>query len=174
MRWRRTVDSRPRRPTRARSSRSAMRRVRVTSIAPISSRRAKSRREGRERGTGNREPSLLAERIGLHMTKLSGSSASVHSSRFPVPAVLSLVLLAACNDVAPIFNRPGAQTAHERYAVGLAKAGLDSTALGRDWLAAAQSSIRAPLTVAVPFRETGYFAASEARAVGYAIALRDG
>jgi len=88
--------------------------------------------------------------------------------------VLLLVLGAACNDVAPIFDRPRALSAHERYAQGLAKAGLENTALGRDWLAAAQSSIRTPLTVSLPFRETGYFAASEARAVGYAIALRNG
>jgi len=84
------------------------------------------------------------------------------------------VLGAACNDVAPLFERPRALSAHERYAHGLAEAGLEKTALGRDWLTAAQSAIRTPLTVSLPFRETGYFAASEARAVGYAIALRNG
>ena len=103
-----------------------------------------------------------------------GSRFPLPGSRFPVPAVLLVVLGAACKDVAPLFDRPRAPSAHERYADGLAKAGLEKTALGRDWLAAAQSSIRAPLTVALPFRETGYFAASEARAIGYAIALRDG
>jgi len=108
------------------------------------------------------------------MTKLFRPWASVPGSQFAVPAVLLVVLGVACKDVAPLFNRPRALTAHERYADGLAKAGLEKTALGRDWLAAALTSIRAPLTVALPFRETGYFAASEARAVGYAIALRDG
>src|SRR5262245_21819896 len=108
------------------------------------------------------------------MTKLSRSSASAAGSRFAVPAVLLVVLGAACSDVVPIFDRPRPLTAHERYADGLAKAGLEETALGRDWLAAAQSSIRSPLTVALPFRETGYFAASEERAVGYAVVLRDG
>jgi len=43
-----------------------------------------------------------------------------------------------------------------------------------DWMAAARSSIRQPLSVSLPFREAGYFAATEARAVGYAIKLRDG
>ena len=108
------------------------------------------------------------------MTSSFRLSGSVPRSRFPVPAVLLLVLGAACNDVAPIFNRPRALTAHERYAEALADAGLEKTALGRDWLAAAQSSIRTPLTVSLPFREAGYFAASEARAVGYAIPLRNG
>ncbi len=93
------------------------------------------------------------------------------SSRFPLPAALLLAL--GCRDI-PLFEPPPPPSAHERYANGLAKAGLEKTALGRDWLAAAQSSIRKPLTVSLPFRETGYIAASEARALGYAIALRNG
>ena len=107
------------------------------------------------------------------MTSVARPRNSVAGFAFPIPAVV-LVLGAGCNTVAPIFNGPRAQSAHERYEESLEKAGLEKTALGRDWLAASQSSIRAPLTVALPFRETGYFAASEARAVGYAIALRDG
>jgi murein DD-endopeptidase MepM/ murein hydrolase activator NlpD/SH3-like domain-containing protein len=108
------------------------------------------------------------------MTSSFGLSSSAPGSLFPVPAVLLFAMGAACTDVAPRINRLRALSAHERYAESLEKAGLEKTALGRDWLAAAQSSIRAPLTVALPFRETGYFAASEARAVGYAVALRDG
>jgi murein DD-endopeptidase MepM/ murein hydrolase activator NlpD len=108
------------------------------------------------------------------MTKPSRLRTPVPGSLFPVPAVLLLVLGAGCKDIAPLFDQPRALSAHERYANGLTEAGLEKTALGRDWLAAAQSSIRTPLTVSLPFRETGYFAASEARAVGYAITLRDG
>jgi len=84
------------------------------------------------------------------------------------------VLAAACDKVAPLFEAPRPASAHERYAKGLERAGLEKTALGRDWLAAARSSIQKPLTVVLPFRETGYFAASEARAMGYAISLRNG
>jgi murein DD-endopeptidase MepM/ murein hydrolase activator NlpD len=82
--------------------------------------------------------------------------------------------IAACNNDIPFFEPPRPASAHERYADGLHRAGLDSTALGRDWTSAAATSIRQPLTVAVPFREVGYFAANEARAVGYAVRLRDG
>ena len=81
---------------------------------------------------------------------------------------------AACNRVAPLFEKPRPASAHERYAEGLTRAGLEKSALGRDWLAAARTSIGAPVAISLPFRETGYFAASEARAVGYAISLRDG
>jgi murein DD-endopeptidase MepM/ murein hydrolase activator NlpD/SH3-like domain-containing protein len=85
-----------------------------------------------------------------------------------------VVFAGACDKVAPLFESPRPASAHERYADGLERAGLGKTALGRDWLAAARSSIQKPLTAQVPFRETGYFAASEARAMGYAISLRNG
>lgn len=89
-------------------------------------------------------------------------------------ALAVLVALAACRDGLPLFERPRPASAHERYADGLERAGLASTALGRDWVTAAQSAIRQPLTVSLPFREAGYFAASEARAVGYGMRLRAG
>jgi murein DD-endopeptidase MepM/ murein hydrolase activator NlpD len=82
--------------------------------------------------------------------------------------------ITACGKDLPFFDPPRPASAHERYADGLERAGLDSTALGRDWTLAAASSIRQPLTVSLPFREVGYFAANEARAVGYAVRLRDG
>jgi murein DD-endopeptidase MepM/ murein hydrolase activator NlpD len=89
-------------------------------------------------------------------------------------AVIAALLVAACKDGIPLFEPPPPPSAHERYAKGLEKAGLEATALGRDWLAAASSSIRQPLSVSLPFREAGYFAASEARAVAYAVRLREG
>jgi murein DD-endopeptidase MepM/ murein hydrolase activator NlpD len=96
------------------------------------------------------------------------------SKGHPFLGALFLVLAAACDKVAPLFESARPASAHERYADGLERAGLEKTALGRDWLAAARSSIQRPLTIALPFREAGYFAASEARAMGYAIALRNG
>jgi len=103
------------------------------------------------------------QRIGSGMTK-----------RLRFLSAFLPVLATACDKVAPLFESPRPASAHERYADGLERAGLEKTALGRDWLAAARSSIQKPLTVALPFRETGYFAASEARAMGYAISLRNG
>jgi peptidoglycan LD-endopeptidase LytH len=65
-------------------------------------------------------------------------------------------------------------TAHERYGQALIAAGLDSTALGRDWLNASDSALRAPLGTRLPAREQGAYAPSEARAVAYRVSLRDG
>ena len=96
-------------------------------------------------------------------------------SRFPFPFLGAVIALAAaCRDGIPLFELPQPNSAHERYAHGLERAGLEKTALGRDWIAASQSSIRRPLSAPLPFREAGYFAASEARAVAYAVKLRDG
>jgi len=89
-------------------------------------------------------------------------------------ALLGALALVACRDGVPLLGPPKPSSAHERYADALDRAGLSRTALGRDWVAAAQSAIRQPLTVTLPFREAGYFAASEARAVGYAFTLRAG
>lgn len=88
--------------------------------------------------------------------------------------VAALLVLGGCGEGIPLFESPPPRSAHERYAHGLERAGLASTALGRDWVAAAASAISQPLPVALPFREAGYFSASEARAVGYAIRLRAG
>ena len=67
-----------------------------------------------------------------------------------------------------------ALTPHERYAKRLRDAGLDSTAIGSGWLSAADSAIRRPVVVGLPFRETGYLSPAEPRAVGYRVSLRRG
>jgi murein DD-endopeptidase MepM/ murein hydrolase activator NlpD len=71
------------------------------------------------------------------------------------------------------FGRPN-ETAHERYARSLTEAGLAGTGLGREWLAASDSALRAPLVIALPLREAGFYSRSEARAVAYRFNLTDG
>ena len=66
------------------------------------------------------------------------------------------------------------KTGHERYARSLRDAGLDNTALGREWLAAGDSALRTPYLLPLPARELGAYSRSEARAVAYRIALRTG
>lgn len=84
----------------------------------------------------------------------------------------SLLLLAACN--LPDAVRRVPPTAHGRYAQALRDAGLESTALGREWLVASDSALRAPLAAVLPSRELGAYSRSEARAVAYRVSLRDG
>ncbi len=92
-----------------------------------------------------------------------------------LPLVLLSFLLAACTTGDPLaVFRPTPATAHERYGQALMDAGLDSTALGREWLAASDSALRAPLAAPVPTRELGVYVRSEARAVAWRVSLRDG
>jgi murein DD-endopeptidase MepM/ murein hydrolase activator NlpD len=83
-------------------------------------------------------------------------------------------LLSAC--AAPTTLRRAFVPAypHEEYARSLRQAGLDQTALGRDWLAASDRALRTTLSVTLPYRETGYFAPEEAGAVAYRFEARRG
>ncbi|HEX6058140.1 MAG TPA: hypothetical protein VFZ11_03900, partial [Gemmatimonadaceae bacterium] len=56
---------------------------------------------------------------------------------------------------------------HERYADELRDAGFAGFALGRAWLAVADSALARPVDVELPHREAGYFAADEADAVAF-------
>src|SRR5262249_3849164 len=53
-------------------------------------------------------------------------------------------------------------------------AGLDGTALGRDWIRASDQALRAPAIVQVPYREEGFLTAEAPAAVGLRVALRRG
>ncbi|MGH7710722.1 MAG: peptidoglycan DD-metalloendopeptidase family protein [Gemmatimonadaceae bacterium] len=88
-------------------------------------------------------------------------------------SVLSLlVFLVACGDAIRIGGKR--ETPHERYARALTDAGLAGTGLGREWLAASDSALRAPLFGTVPLREAAFYSRSEARAVAYRFNLADG
>jgi peptidoglycan LD-endopeptidase LytH len=86
---------------------------------------------------------------------------------------LLLASAAACDDI-PIFARPEPPTAYERYAVALQNAGLDSSALGTEWLAASDSAMQQPVPVTLPYQELVHFERSEARSVAYRLALQEG
>jgi len=91
--------------------------------------------------------------------------------RWPVPV---LVLAAACSQPEP--PRPALTEAptHERYTAALAEFGLDRTALGQDWLRAADAAVADPIPAALPFRETGYLPPDQPTAVGYRFDLDRG
>jgi peptidoglycan LD-endopeptidase LytH len=84
------------------------------------------------------------------------------------------VLLSACAPSTVLRRAFPPSFPHEEYAQGLRQAGLDQTALGRDWLAAAQGALQTTLTVTLPYREMGYFAPHEPGAVAYRFDARRG
>jgi murein DD-endopeptidase MepM/ murein hydrolase activator NlpD len=76
-----------------------------------------------------------------------------------------ILLLASCtNSGSPgLF---GKKSPHDSYGDKLKDAGLSGSALGRKWFTAAEHSLTSPLSVNLPYSETGYFAAEEPKAVG--------
>lgn len=85
-------------------------------------------------------------------------------------ALLALVLLAsACREIESLREAGRARTPHARYGESLREAGLDQTALGRDWLAAADRALAEPVPATLPFREASYFTPEQATAVAYRI-----
>ena len=67
-----------------------------------------------------------------------------------------------------------ATTPHQEYVRQLQEVGLDRTALGRDWIAAATGALAGPVDVEPPYREARYLDPSLAAAVAYRIVLRRG
>lgn len=74
-----------------------------------------------------------------------------------------LPFLFACKSGKSLF---GSKRLHEQYAQKLRDAGLQETALGRQWFLAAERALNSPQTITLPYKETGYFAAEKPRAAG--------
>ncbi|MEZ5317518.1 MAG: M23 family metallopeptidase [Vicinamibacterales bacterium] len=91
-------------------------------------------------------------------------------------AVWILLLAGVACGPPPEPPRPALTAAptHARYAAAISEFGLDKTALGQDWLRAANQALAAPTPAALPFHESGYLAPERPEAVGYAFELRRG
>jgi murein DD-endopeptidase MepM/ murein hydrolase activator NlpD len=89
------------------------------------------------------------------------------------PVVLWIVALSSCKrEIVPEAYIPTG--AHDAYRHALSQAGLDRTALGRDWAKAAELALRSPTVVAAPFAETFYVDSGKAFALGYRFPVKRG
>lgn len=91
----------------------------------------------------------------------------VHTLLRHVPIVLLVAGVSACTGVGPTTSLLRSSSPHEQYGQSLRAAKLDRTALGTDWLAVGERALRDSLKITVPYRESGYFSANKAFAVGY-------
>lgn len=92
------------------------------------------------------------------------------------PSIL-LLLAAALTFFACSSSRKTLSTKkapREQYASRIADAGLQTTTVGRLWFAAAEKALVGPLTITLPYRETGYFAAEKPEAAGYIFQVKRG
>ena len=111
----------------------------------------------------------------VHMSSRFPQRAWLARSRGSIVALALTACAAACDAPSALRDLAAAPaTAHEQYARGLRDAGLAESALGREWLDASDSAMRAPLEIVLPYLESGFYSRSEARAVAYRITLRGG
>ncbi|GAB2518931.1 peptidoglycan DD-metalloendopeptidase family protein [Spirosoma aerophilum] len=82
--------------------------------------------------------------------------------------------VAACTGVGPTASIFRPASPHEQYGQSLKQAKLDRTALGTDWLSVGDRALRDSLKITVPYRESGYFSANKAFAVGYRLDAQRG
>lgn len=98
-----------------------------------------------------------------------------HEARSLVLLVFLGLPILACGPDVEIVPQPFLPTsAHEAYGHALEQADLDTTALGRDWRQVADKTLEAPVDVSLPFRESGWFDAGRADAVGYRFSVEGG
>jgi murein DD-endopeptidase MepM/ murein hydrolase activator NlpD len=86
---------------------------------------------------------------------------------------LLILLVAACGPQKKgLFGDK--RSAHEKYGDRIKEAGLDKTSMGARWFFAASKSLAQPLSISLPYREAGYFAADAPSAAGYVFNARRG
>ena len=82
--------------------------------------------------------------------------------------------IAGCAPGSPLREAVRPSSPYERYAQSLRDAGLDRTALGRDWLAAGDAALATATPVDLPLRETGYLPPDEPAARAWQFNLVQG
>jgi murein DD-endopeptidase MepM/ murein hydrolase activator NlpD len=84
------------------------------------------------------------------------------------------VLLWGCVPGSPLREAVRPSSPYERYAESLRDAGLDETALGRDWLTAGGGVLANATPVDLPLQETGYLPPDEPAARAWRFSLAQG
>ena len=83
-------------------------------------------------------------------------------------------VLSGCAPGSPLREAVRPSSPYERYAESLRDAGLDETALGRDWLAAGDGVLTTATPVDLPLRETGYLSPDDPAARAWRFSLAQG
>jgi murein DD-endopeptidase MepM/ murein hydrolase activator NlpD/SH3-like domain-containing protein len=86
----------------------------------------------------------------------------------------ALLVAGACEEVEQFQDRFRDLTPHEAYLAALTEAGLDRTALGRDWMAAGRRAVEEAASVGLPFQEEGFIAPEDPGAMAYRVRVRRG
>jgi murein DD-endopeptidase MepM/ murein hydrolase activator NlpD len=106
-------------------------------------------------------------------------TSSSHARRAPIRSALGLILglatsaLTACGS-GTLRQQLESRPPREAYVRALGDAGLDRSAVGRDWIAAGERALAAPAAATLPLREEGAFTPTDPAAVAWRITPRRG
>lgn len=103
----------------------------------------------------------------------SGGTSVVMRAIASTLTLVALLALSGCG-IGTVVDTIRDLTPHERYAKALTDSGLEGTAMGREWLAAADSVLRHATDASLPLSEVVYYDRSQARAVAWKFSVRDG
>lgn len=85
---------------------------------------------------------------------------------------ICITLMASCStSQRGVFVK---KTPHEKYESKLKEAGLANTQLGQLWMQAANKSLTTPISINLPYKETGYFEMNMPGASGYVFSAKRG
>jgi murein DD-endopeptidase MepM/ murein hydrolase activator NlpD len=85
------------------------------------------------------------------------------SMRFLPGLLLIALFFSSCKTNSRLF---GKKSARDIYESRLNESGISKTTLGNSWFSAASSALSQPISITLPYRQSGYFAADKPRAIG--------
>jgi murein DD-endopeptidase MepM/ murein hydrolase activator NlpD len=88
--------------------------------------------------------------------------------------ILLIVFGTGCDRVRRLQDALFPRPPYDAYVASLRRAGLDTTVLGREWIAAGQTAVTLPRAVMLPHRSTDVIRADEPSAVAYRLELTRG
>jgi murein DD-endopeptidase MepM/ murein hydrolase activator NlpD len=91
--------------------------------------------------------------------------------KFTAIAIIAASTILSCSSTSGVFSK---KTPHEQYEEVLDDKDLDKTPAGRQWLAVSRNVLQYAVDAAIPFRQTGYFPAGRAHALGIQFRAKKG
>ncbi|MBC7743524.1 MAG: M23 family metallopeptidase [Flavobacterium sp.] len=87
--------------------------------------------------------------------------------------LFSFLLLSSCSRSGPgsLFKK---SSPHQVYSQKLIETGLDQTGMGKLWLKNSEMSLEKPVSITVPYTETGYFAVENVHVASYRFEAKKG
>ena len=66
------------------------------------------------------------------------------------------------------------QSSYKKYTSQLTDAGLDQTIIGKAWSAVAEKNLTQPISISLPYKETGYFPPTQPSGAGFGFSVKRG